>query len=219
MKTRRRLEQGITGALVAVIVLSILLVIFGAFGVWSYLQYVEQKTDVDGKISVAAGKARLEQSKKDEADFLKREQQPMRQFVGPTDYGRLTFDYSKTWSAYQATDVSQGGGVRYDAFLNPIVIPPVSETNKFALRITIEQKTYDQTLAEYDKLVKKQSLRASPYSEAGVTGTKLEGNFNKDLIGTAIVIKMRDRTLTMRTDGDVFLNDFYTLMKTVKFNE
>ncbi len=219
MKTRRRLEQGITGATVAIVVLVILLIIFGAFGVWSYLQYTEQKTDVDGKIAVAEGKAKLAQAKKDEADFAKREQQPMRQFVGPSDYGRLTFDYPKTWSAFQATDVSKGGGVKYEAYLNPIVIPPLSDTTKFALRITIEQKTYDTTLASYDKQIKKQELKSSPYSDGGVTGTKIEGNFNKELIGTAIVIKMRDRTLTMRTDGDVFKEDFLALMKTVKFNE
>ena len=30
---------------------------------------------------------------------------------------------------------------------------------------------------------------------------------------------MRDRTLTIRTDGDVFKADFEALLKTVKFNE
>ena len=30
---------------------------------------------------------------------------------------------------------------------------------------------------------------------------------------------MRDRTLTLRTDGDVFKEDFEAILKTVKFNE
>ena len=30
---------------------------------------------------------------------------------------------------------------------------------------------------------------------------------------------MRDRTLTVRTDADVFNNDYEALIKTIKFNE
>ena len=57
------------------------------------------------------------------------------------------------------------------------------------------------------------------YNDGARTVTKLEGNFNKDIIGTAVLIKMRDRTLTVRTDGDVFKADYEALLKTVKFNE
>ena len=143
----------------------------------------------------------------------------MRQFVGPSDYGRLTFEYPKTWSAYQATDVSKGGGVTYQAYLNPILVPPTTSTAKFALRITIEQRTYDQTVAKYQGLIKSGKLKSSVFASNGLTGTKLVGNFTNDIYGTAILLKMRDRTLTMRTDGDVFSKDFDALLKTLKFNQ
>ena len=48
---------------------------------------------------------------------------------------------------------------------------------------------------------------------------KLVGNFTKDIYGTAVLLKMRDRTLTIRTDGDVFTEDYEALLKTVNFNE
>ena len=38
--------------LVAIVVLVILVIGFGAFSVWAYLQYMDQKKDVDGKIDV-----------------------------------------------------------------------------------------------------------------------------------------------------------------------
>jgi hypothetical protein len=212
-------QGGISGSIVAIVGLSLLVVVFGGFGVWSFMNYNEQKTNVDTKIADAAAAARLEQADKDEQDFAKREKQPLRQFVGPSDYGRLTFDYPKTWSAYQATDISEGGGVTYEAYLNPIQVPPVGDKQKFALRITIEQKIYDKALDSYATLIKKGDLKSSVYNDGIHTGTKIEGNFNKDIYGTAVLIKMRDRTLTVRTDGDVFKADYEAILKTIKFNE
>jgi Flp pilus assembly protein TadG len=220
MNRLRRVEEGaVNGSIFAIIALVLLVVIFGSFGIWAYTNYLDQKSNVDAKVKEATAKAVLENSQELEKKFADEEKQPMRQFVGPSDYGRLTFDYSKTWSAYQATDVSKGGGVTYEAYLNPILVSPVSDTQKFALRITIEQRTYDQTVATYDKQIKSGDLKSSVYSDGNLTGTMLVGNFNKDIYGTAVLIKMRDRTLTMRTDGDVFKDDFLALLKTVKFNE
>ena len=217
---RHKLESGaLSASIFAIIGLVLLVLLFGSFGIWSYVSYLNQKQNVDSKVSEAVAKAVLDQSNKDEATFAAREKEPMRQFVGPSDYGRLTFDYPKTWSAYQATDVSQGGGATYQAYLNPSLVPPVSDTQKFALRVTIEQKTYDQSVASYDKLVKAGTLKSTVYSNGGYTGTMLVGNFNKDIYGTAVLIKMRDRTLTLRTDGDVFQADFNALLQTVNFNQ
>ena len=220
MNIHRRREIGaINGSIFAIIALAILVLVFGSFSIWAYMNYMEPKRDVDSKIDEAAAAQVLENSKKLQAEFEKKEKEPMRQFVGPSDYGRLTFDYPKTWSAYQATDVSQGGGVTYEAYLNPVLVPPVGETTKFAVRIIIEQKTYDQSVADYAKQVEKGELKSSVYSDGSRTGTRLVGNFNEDIYGTAVLIKMRDRTLTIRTDGDVFKDDFEALLKTVKFNE
>lgn len=220
MNIRRNRDDGtINASIFAIIALVLLVLVFGSFSIWAYVNYIGQKQDVDSKVSEAVAKAVLKQSNKDETAFSAREKEPMRQFVGPSDYGRLTFDYPKTWSAYQASDVSSGGGVTYQAFLNPVLVPPVSDATKFAIRITIEQKTYDQTLATYQKLIQKGDLKSSVYSDGNLTGTELVGNFNKDIYGTAVLIKMRDRTLTIRTDGDVFINDFHALLKTVKFNQ
>jgi len=220
MNIRRRHEVGaIKGSIFAIIALIILVLVFGSFSIWAYINYMDQKTDVDGKISEASAAAVLESSKKLQTAFEKEEKEPLRQFVGPSDYGRLTFNYPKTWGAYQATDISEGGGATYEAYLNPVLVPPVGDTTKFALRITIEQKTYDQSVTDYSKEVEKGELKSSVYSDGTRTGTRLVGNFNEDIYGTAVLIKMRDRTLTLRTDGDVFKDDFEALLKTVKFNQ
>jgi len=220
MNSYRTREQGaVNRSIIAIAGLLLLVVIFGAFSAWAYVNYLDQKKDVDSKISDAAAKARLEQSDKDETDFAVRESKDTKQFTGPSDYGHLTFDYPKKWSAYQATDVSEGGGAKYEAYLNPDLVPPISDTQKFALRVTIEQITYDKAVASYNTLIKRGDLKSSVYNDGKHTGTVLVGNFNKDIIGTAVLIKLRDRTLTLRTDGDTFKDIFAAILQTVNFNE
>lgn len=219
MRLRNR-QNGFVGVNILIIAGLVLVALaLGAFAIWSYMKYIEQKTAVDSKVTAAVAEAKKTQADADEAKFAEREKQPLRQFVGPDDYGRLTFDYPKTWSAYQASDVSQGGGVTYQAYLSPIVVPPVSDKQKFAIRVTIQQITYDTALKTYSKLLKSGALQSSVFKNANLTGTRLDGNFSKDIRGSAIIVKMRDRTLTIRTDADVFKPDFEALIKTVNFNQ
>ncbi len=210
-------EQGlISGSLVAIIGLSVLALAAGTTAIWAYLSYNEQKTNVDGKVSLAVAEAKKAQSDTDEAKFAEREKEPLRQFVGPDDYGRLVFNYPKTWSAFVAADTSQGG--TFTAYLNPIVVPPVSSTQQFALRVTIEQKDYDQVVQSYQALVKKGDLRNTPTSANGNNGTRFDGSFSKDIRGAAVIYKIRDKTVTLRTDADTFKPDFENLIKTINFN-
>lgn len=215
---KHKLELGnISGSLIAIIGLSVLVLGAGAFGIWSYVNYSEQKTNVDGKIELAVAEAKKEQSEIEEEKYAQREKEPLRQFVGPDDYGRLTFDYPKTWSVYVSRDTSRGG--TYEAYLNPITVPPVSATQQYALRVIIEEKDYDQVVKTYEGLVKKGDLRTSAVSANGNNGTRLDGNFTKDIRGSAVIYKIRDKAVTLRTDADTFKPDFESLIKTINFNQ
>jgi cytoskeletal protein RodZ len=218
MKTNKNKYQqgGVSGSMLAIIGLVVLVLVAGGFAIWAYFAYNEQKTDVDGKVNLAVAEAKKEQSDDDEKKFAEREKEPNRQFVGPDDYGRLTFDYPKTWSVYVARDVSRGG--TYEAYLNPVTVPPVSPTQQFALRVLVEEKDYDQIVKSYEGLVKKGDLRTTATSANGNNGTRLDGNFTKDIRGSAVIYKIRDKTVTLRTDADTFKPDFENIIKTINFN-
>src|SRR5690606_37660991 len=80
---RHSLQRGaINGQLVAIICLLILVVGLSGLAGWLYVQYTEQKTDVDGKIAVAVADAKKEQSEVDEQKFAEREKEPNREFAG-----------------------------------------------------------------------------------------------------------------------------------------
>ena len=202
---------------VATICLIVACVAFIALAVWSFINYYDQKTNVDSKVSTAVMVAEKEQADTDEAKFTEREKEPNRDFVGPDDYGGLTFSYPKTWSVYVAKDASKGG--TYEAYLNPVTVPTVSTSQQFALRITIEEKDYDKVIDDYSDLVESGDLKSSSFTTTdGVIGTRLDGNFSKDIRGSAVIFKIRDKTLTVRTDADTFKTDFDTLISTIKFN-
>lgn len=209
-------QGGVSGSLIAIIGLIILVLLSGSAAIWAYVNYNEQKTNVDGKIDLAVAEGKKSQADADEVKFAQREKEPNRQFTGPDDYGRVTFNYPKTWSVYVAKDISEGGS--YEAYLNPIVVPPVSEKQQFSLRVTIEQRDYDQVVKTYQELVKKGSLRSSATSANGNNGTRLDGNFTKDIRGSAVIYKVRDKTVTLRTDADTFKPDFENIIKTLNFN-
>lgn len=189
----------------------------GGVAVWAYMNYMDQKDNVDSKVSVAVASAVKDQADKDAAAFLEKEKQPNRQFVGPDDYGRLSFDYPKTWSVYIAKDASEGGD--YDAYFNPGTVPEVDAKQQYSLHVTIQDQDYDKVVDSYKKLVSSGDLKSSSVSLDGQNGTRLDGSFTKDIRGSAVIVKIRDKTVTVRTDAETFRGDFEALIKTITFNK
>lgn len=188
----------------------------GAF-VWALVNYIDQKDNVDTKVSSAVSTAVKEQADKDAAAYEKLENDPTRTFAGPEDYGQLSFKYSKAWSVYVDKDASVGG--IYRAYLNPVTVPPVSNTQRYALRVTIETKDYEDVIGSFQSLVKRGDLQSSSVKVGGADGTRLDGNFTKDIRGSAVIFKIRDKTVTLRTDANTFKDKFNALIKTVSFND
>lgn len=186
-------------------------------GIWAYMNYLDQKDNTDAKISTAVASAVKVQADKDAAAFLEKEKQPNRQFAGPEDYGRLSFDYPKTWSIYVDKDSEEGD--TYAAYFSPVSVPPVDANTQYALRVTIEQETYEKTISEYDNLVKKGDLKVSAVKADETEGTRLDGSFTKNIRGSAVIFKIRDKTVTLRTDAETFKGDFDALIKTITFNK
>ncbi len=217
MTTRNRECGSITGGTIAIALMGVGLVLLGALSVWLYMNYHEQKTNVDGRVSAAVATAKRDQASADDDKFTKREKEPNRQFVGPDDLGRLTFYYPKTWSVYVAEDGSQGKN--YAAYLNPVTVPPVGgDSQRFALRVQVQTQDYNSAVNQYDSLVQEGKLKSSTTSANGQTGTRLDGSFSENIRGAVVIYKLRDKTISVFTDANTFLPDFNTIVKTIKFN-
>ena len=203
--------------LVLSIVFAVTTVTAAGFLIWALTNYYDQKDNVDTKVSAAVETAKKEQSDELEAKFFEREKEPNRQFIGPDDYGRLTFSYPKTWSVFVDKDATSSNS--YAAYLNPVSVPPLGNDTQFALRVTIESRDYDAVLQTYDPLVKKGDLTSSAVQTDDVVGTRIDGAFTRDIRGSAVIYKIRDKTVTLRSDADTFKEDFNALIKTITFNK
>lgn len=185
--------------------------------VWALLNYFDQKNNVDSIVTSAVTDAVKEQADKDAAAFEAEEKKPNRTFSGPEDYGGVTFEYPKTWSIYIAKDATSGSD--YQAYLNPVAVPPISSSQQYGLRVTIESKDYDAVIKDYEADVKKGDLKSSVVKASGQDGTRLDGTFSKDIRGSAVIFKIRDKTLTIQTDALTFRGDFDAIVQTITFNQ
>lgn len=214
---RNHSERGaVSGLLVAVIALGVLVLGVGSFAIWAFVAYTDAQSGVDDKIAIAVAQAKEEKGNDDEAKFAERAKQPTLTFTAPDDYCGLTFQYPKTWSVYESEQITNGGD--FKAYLNPGVVPPISASQQFALRVTIEQKDYDNVLAQYSNLVQKGDLKQSTFSSQGKQGARLTGNFSKNIRGDAVIFRCRDKTITVQTDADTFKSDFESVSRTIDFN-
>ena len=206
------------GGLIAIILLSLGLICAIGLSVWLYMQYSEQKSNVDAKVAAATAEA-VKVARDEEATKYRRTlNSTLETFKGPSDYGSLSFTFPKYWSVYVADDTSQGGDFR--AYLNPKVVPPTElGLQRFGMRVLIENKTYDEVVASYDDLVEDNSLEPSAVKAAnGERGTRFDGKFEDGIRGSVVLFKVRDKTISVFTDADTFKNVYEKSIKTIRFS-
>lgn len=204
--------------LITSIVLGVLTVGLSTFAVWAYLNYQDQKNNVDAKIAAAVSDAKREQSEEDQRTFAEQEKLPTRQLVGPADLGQVKLSYPKTWSVYIDKDGSSGSS--YEAYLHPLTVPPLSGNTPYALRISIVNTRYESVLASFNERIRNGNLRSSPVTLAEVDGVRLDGAFSNTVRGSMVLFKIRDKTLQVYTQAEAYMGDFNDIvLKSLVFNK
>lgn len=216
MKTYQSEAGSVNPLVISNILVGLIAVGLAGFSIWAFVNYNDQKNNVDSKISAAVSIAKKEQTAEDEKVFLEKEKIPTREFVGPDDLGRVTFQYPKTWSVYVSKNGSEGV---FEAYLHPGVVPPVSVTQPFAARVIVENDNYEDVLKTYQKRVLSKELTSSPITIGEFSGIRLDGTFTKDRKGSLVVFKVRDKTLMVATDAETFRGDYNDIIiKSLSFN-
>lgn len=216
MANRKNRNQSgeVNPLLISNIITGILVVALTGASIWAYRGYSDYKNNSDKKVATAEEIARTEQKKQDEKEFLEKEKIPTRTFKGPADLGSVSFSYPKTWSVYVAKQSTS-----LEAYLHPNFVPTVSNTQPFALRVLVEDRPYETVINLYDNIVKKGDLKSNTAKIEGFSGIRLDGKFTNDREGSAVIFKVRDKTLTIATDASAYKNDFdNTILKSLKFN-
>lgn len=214
----RRSYGAVSNQLLITIGLLVLVVGLAGLSAWLFAQYTAQKTDVDSKIAVAAAAAKKQQAEEDAIKTEELLKLPSRDFAGPEDFGLLTFKYPNTWSVYIAEDPSVSGN-SFMAYLHPMTVPTISSRSaRFALIVTIENAAYDKVLDSYRNSIEKGDLKSSPIKVNEHEGTRLDGTLAKDIRGSAVIFRVRDKTITVSSQAETFRADFDALIQTIDFN-
>lgn len=200
-----------------ILIVVIALVAIGGIAafVWAYSQmtyYRDNSAEIAAQ-AVEAGKA--EQYIADEEIFNEKMKEPYSEFVGPADFGSISFSYPRTWSAYNVQNNSNG----YEVIFYPGVIPVIDSDTPVALRIEVISKNYEDELSSYERYVENGELTASPITVSdGQEGVIFNGNLSDDFESSFVVLKLRDKTLIIQTDTDKYLGDFDDIiLATFKF--
>lgn len=169
------------------------------------MQRTDYKENVDQKVEAAVEVAEQRVSSEKDNEFLEKEKQPNREYKGPAVFGGITFQYPKTWSAYQ-TDKNE----TMELVMNPLLISG-NEKSIQSLRVDVESVDYEQSLRKYESNIKTGKIRASAYrlpKVQQVLGTRLDGEIAQGIQGSAVVLPLRDKSIVVYTESKDFVKDF-----------
>lgn len=198
---------------VLLVIMTIVAAIFIYLYIQKYMEWENISTDVNSQIDAAVAMAKADTATEKEAEFAEREKYPYKTFTGPADYGSLSFEYPQTWSWYTAKDAVNGGD--YEAYLNPVEVNPVGAQTINALRVTIRDTAFDTAVRNYDSYVKNGRLQFSTRNVGGVLANVYTGELPNNIHGALVMFKLRDKTVMLQTDAELFIGEFYKLLDTV----
>lgn len=145
---------------------------------------------------------------------------PYKTYSGSATYGSITFNYPKTWSVY----VDENSSQPLNAYFYPDVVPGLQTKIAFALRVELVNSDYASVLTLHDAQITDGTLKARAYvppKMQGVAniqpGVRLDGTISQDKQGAMVVMKVRDKTLTIYAESKDFVSDFNTVLESLTF--
>lgn len=200
--------------LIPVILLALLFIGAGAFGVWAFSGQQHYKNDTDAIVASAVNANTSTIQAQDAKQYAEEAKNPLTVYVGPDAYGSVRVSYPKTWSAYVDTTNTS---TPLDAFFHAQYVPSTTSQDTYNLRVQVNAQPYSQVLNQYSGQIQNGQMTAAPYSLPKVPkiiGTMLKGPINPNnpnvTSGELILLPLRSTTLEVWTESNTYLPDFNT---------
>jgi hypothetical protein len=209
---RHHSQRGyIDALLLPLIIVGVLLIAAIGFGGWAFSSRNDYKNRTEKKIADAVAVAQQAQQKIDAAQYAEDAKNPLKTHVGPEQYGSITVQYPKTWSAYVVEHTGNTGTPMNDYF-NPNVVPDVTDqSSAYALRIQVLPISYNAAMAQYAGLVAAKKVTVTPYNlpkVPGVVGSRVDGQIAANKQGSVIVLPLRNMALLVSSEAQIYQDDF-----------
>jgi hypothetical protein len=202
-------QRGQINVLLIPFILTILLLL-GTFGfsMWAFTERDTYKNKTD-EVVAREVKVAVDQAKTDkDNEFVQKEKEPFRDYTGPEEYGSFSFQYPKTWSAYETNENS-----KVTVKLHPKVVPADDDVSLAAI-VSVSDQKYDSVVKQYESKVKSGEMKAAPYKlikVPSVSGMRFEGEFPNGTgkkAGIVTVLPLRDKTIEIRTESADYFGDY-----------
>lgn len=207
------------GLIIALVLFVLLFLGASGFGVWAFGERSTFKNDTDKIVAKEVQLAEQRVSTTKDAEFAEAAKRPTKSYKGPATFGSLELEYPRTWSAFITESTQSGTPV--NGYLHPDFVPGVQSGTSFALRIEVEQKTYDSQLKSFDSKVRAGKLTVTPFRAEqvpDVLGARVEGEINNGQKNIMVLFPIRDKTLKISTESETFYKDFNDIiLKSLKF--
>lgn len=212
MRTNKQAGFAISGLMVALVCVSFVLLCVIFFASWAYSSRQDYKNNSEEKAAAAAAAAKEQTQKEDAAQYAEESKNPLKTHVGPDQYGSVTVQYPKTWSAYVVEQNKGGSGAPMNDYFHPDKVMNTQEdTNAYALRVQITSSSYANTMQQFQGLAKNGKVKITPYKlpkVPSVIGSRVDGQITADKQGSMIVLPVRNVTLQISTESNAFMGDF-----------
>ena len=220
---KRSQEQG--SILIVICLVACIVLLFGSlgFGLWAYSGRQDFKNNSDKKIAVAVETAKTTQEAELNKAFEESQKSPLKKYTSSPTYGSISFDYPRTWSMYLDETNTQSPIIGY---LNPVYVPAISDKASYALKIELTNTAYEQVINQLNAQLKSGKVTAAAFipellkDHSNVQpGVRFTGEVKAAKQGVVIVMKVRDKTLKISSDGKEYLNDLNTIiLKSLTFS-
>lgn len=205
MKKLRSEEVGAINILLVPLVVAVLCFFSTlGFAFWAYSERNDYKDNSDQKSAAAVEVAIQKVSSEKDNEFLEKEKSPFVDYSGPAQYGSIKVKYPKTWSA-MITETQSPTFIFHPKYVFG------DENAKHALKITIEDQSYNSIIGQYDSQLQQGALIAQAYSlpkVPGVVGIKFDGQLESGKNASAIILPLRDKTIRIISESPEYFKDF-----------
>lgn len=205
-------KQSGSASVAFALLFGLLFLFSSGFGLWAFSERQSYKNDVDKKIDKAVVLAVREAETTLESEFVERDKLPTRTYSGSQTYGSLQFEYPKTWSVYV---VEAPSGKVLDLYASPGYVPGVKNEQSYALRVELTDTSYAKSIEKISGDVEKGTLQSVAFRAdkvKSVLGIRVDGEIEREKVGAAIYLPLRDKTIMISTQAEQFLNDFNTIV-------
>lgn len=200
------------------IILGLLLVSL-VFAVWAFFAMSDYKNNSDKKSAQAVTKALAEQKSTLDAEYAEKEKSPYETYQASSEFGSLKLTYPKVWEMYVDAKVS-GGSSTLEGYAHPNYVPSVNSDTSYALRYQVVNQDYVSVLKTFDSSNKTSKTSVSAFIPEKVPtakGSKVVGEIASKKTGVMYVLQLRDKTIKIWTESNIYAKDLETIINSLTY--